>query len=170
MAPKPDIVYSKCRSKSVVPYHRMIGNSNDERDSEYVPPGMRTLTPSTRDTRGTPQKVAFSIVSASQSDEKSTLTAHRLGLPRVLMERLVPKRLQVQIQPTLQGRMRPRPSVLDHLETLTQRCLPAMLRLMRPIFQSLLQHPRMLSLHRFLMIPTGGASMVYIRSTGMPRC
>lgn len=46
MAPKLDIVYFKGRSKFVTSSHRMIGTSDDERDPEYVPPGISTSTTS----------------------------------------------------------------------------------------------------------------------------
>lgn len=65
MEPKQDIVYSRERTKSVARSHWMIGTSNDERDSEYVPPGTRTPTLAARITRGIPQKVDSGIVTAS---------------------------------------------------------------------------------------------------------
>ena len=74
MAPKPDIVYSRGRSKYVDPSQRLIGMSDDEQDLEYVPPGTQTPTPAARATRDTPKKVESSVVTASQYDEEHALT------------------------------------------------------------------------------------------------
>lgn len=147
----------------------MIGAFADEWDPKYMPPLTQTPTQAARATRGTPEIVASGIVISSQSDAELHLPAHHLGLPRVLKESIAPKGHHVQNRPTLQGRTRPLPPIQNHLKPLTQRCLPSMLHLMRPIVWSLLQHPRMMFLHRFLMILTGGASMVCIRSIGTQR-
>lgn len=64
MAPKPYIVYSRGRCKSVAPSHRMISTSNNERHPDYVPPGTITPTQAARATRGTPYKVASGVVTA----------------------------------------------------------------------------------------------------------
>lgn len=71
MTPKSDIVYSMGRSKFVAPSPLMIGTFDDEKDPEYVPPGINTLTPAERATQGTPQKVVSDVVTASQSDESA---------------------------------------------------------------------------------------------------
>ena len=44
MAPKPDLFYSRRRSKCVAPSRRMVIGSGDDHDPEYVPPGMHTPT------------------------------------------------------------------------------------------------------------------------------
>lgn len=80
--------------------------------------------------------------------------------PRVLRERLAPKRLQVKSRPILWGGMRLLPLGLHHLETLSQMCLNAMTHLMRPRVRSLLWHPNMRYLNWFLISPTGCAFML----------
>lgn len=57
MSPKSNIVYSMSRSNSVAPSRRMIGTFNDERDPEYISPDIRTLTQTSRATRGRPKKL-----------------------------------------------------------------------------------------------------------------
>lgn len=74
MAPKKDIVYAnRGKSKSIAPSHRMIIDSNNEKDPAYISLGEKTLTISRWDTRGTPRKVTWDVVTASQYDEESTL-------------------------------------------------------------------------------------------------
>jgi len=73
MAPKHDRTYARGRSKSVAPSERMIIGSDDKRDPEYVPPGTFTPSHAARAPRATPKKVAFCIVTASESDEERTL-------------------------------------------------------------------------------------------------
>ena len=48
-------------------------------DLEYVPPGTATPSQAARATRDTPKKLAFGIVTASQSDEERTLTGITSG-------------------------------------------------------------------------------------------
>ena len=57
----------------------MVIGSCDERDPEYVPPGTSTPSCAARAPRATPKKVAFGVVTASQSDEKHTLTGTPSG-------------------------------------------------------------------------------------------
>ena len=80
MTPKQDRIYACGQSKSVAPSARMVIGSDDERDPEYVPPGTSTHSCAARAPRATPKKVAFGVVTASQSDEKRTLTATPSGL------------------------------------------------------------------------------------------
>lgn len=63
----------------MAPSRRMIGSPDDERDPKYVPPDTFTPTLAFRATLGTPQKVAFSVVTGSQSDEERTLTGSQSG-------------------------------------------------------------------------------------------
>ena len=79
MAHKPDIVYSRGRSKSVAPSLCLIDSTNDDRDPEYVPPSNQTATPDARATRGMPKKVMPDVVTASQSGEERTLTGTPSG-------------------------------------------------------------------------------------------
>ena len=74
MAPKQDQTYARGRSKSVAPSARLIIGSDDERDPKYVHPGTSTPSRVARAPRATPKTVAFSAVTASQSDEDRTLT------------------------------------------------------------------------------------------------
>ena len=74
MEPKQDRVYARGRSKSVAPSARIVIGSDDERDPEYVPTGTSTPSRVARAARATPKKVAFGVVTASQSDEERTLT------------------------------------------------------------------------------------------------
>ena len=53
-APKQDRIYARGRSKSVAPSARMVINSDDERDPEYVPPGTSTPSRAARAPRATP--------------------------------------------------------------------------------------------------------------------
>lgn len=73
--PKQDIVYSRCRSKSVSLSHRMIGTFDNELDPEYMLLGTRTPTPAARATRGTSKKVVVGVVTVSRSNEEITLTS-----------------------------------------------------------------------------------------------
>lgn len=97
--------------------------------------------------------MAFGVVSASQIDEEHTLTGtaswSALGSDGVS----VFEEASGLVSATLRGWMSPLPSIL-----------------MRPKVQSLLRHPKLMSLHWFLTSLIGGASMVCIRSTGTPRC
>lgn len=79
MAPKKDIVYSKGLFMSMEPSRQLIGSSDDECDLEYVPPGTQTPTPAARISWGTPKKVAFDIVTASQYDEEHILKVTPFG-------------------------------------------------------------------------------------------
>nr|XP_025886960.1 uncharacterized protein LOC112941567 [Solanum lycopersicum] len=79
MAPKQDQSYTRGRSKSVAPSARMIIDSDDERDPEYVPPGTSTPSRVARSPKATPKKVASGVVTASQSDEECTLTGTPSG-------------------------------------------------------------------------------------------
>ena len=74
MAPKQDRTYARGRSKSVAPPARLIIGSDDERDPEYVPPGISAPSRAAHAPRATPKKVASSIVTTSQSNEERTLT------------------------------------------------------------------------------------------------
>lgn len=51
-----------------------IGLLKDEDDHEYVPPCTEAPKRATRTNRGTSKKVASGVITASQSDEKRTLT------------------------------------------------------------------------------------------------
>ena len=93
MDPMPDIVYSKRRSKSVVPSTQMVLGLHNDHDQEYVPPGTCTTTRSARNTRGTPKKVASGIVTASPYDEERILTGTPSGLLEILREGLAPRKL-----------------------------------------------------------------------------
>ena len=79
MAPKQDRVYVCGRSMYVAPSARLVIGSDDERDPEYMPPGTSTPSRATRASRDTPKKVAFGVVTASQSDEERTLTSTPSG-------------------------------------------------------------------------------------------
>ena len=57
----------------------MVVGSDDERDPEYVPPGTSTPSRAARADRATPKKVAYGVVTASQSDEERTLTGTPSG-------------------------------------------------------------------------------------------
>ena len=57
----------------------MVIGSDDEHDSEYVPPGTSTPSRAARAPRATPKKVASGVVTASQSDEERTLTGTPSG-------------------------------------------------------------------------------------------
>ena len=57
----------------------MVIGSDDERDPEYVPPGISTPSRATRAPRATPKKVASGVVTASQSDEERTLNSTPSG-------------------------------------------------------------------------------------------
>ena len=57
MALKQDIVYQRGRSKSVEISHRLIVQSDDDGNPEYVPPGSLTPALAFRATRCTPKKV-----------------------------------------------------------------------------------------------------------------
>ena len=67
-----DLVYSRGRSKFVAPSHRIIGLSENEWHPQYVTPGTRTPKQDARATWGTLQKMVFDVVNASQSDEVHT--------------------------------------------------------------------------------------------------
>ena len=79
MAPKHDRVYAHGRSKFVAPSARLVIDSDDERDPEYVPPHTATPSYASRDARVTPKKVESSVVTASQSDEECTITGTPSG-------------------------------------------------------------------------------------------
>ena len=79
MEPNQDRVYLCGRSKSVTPFARLFISSDDERDPEYVPPGTSIPSRAARATRATPKKLAFGIVTTSQSDEERTLTGTPSG-------------------------------------------------------------------------------------------
>lgn len=57
MDPTQDIFYLRRKFKSVSPSRRIVSNSDNEQDLEYVPPGATNPTPSVGITRGTAQKV-----------------------------------------------------------------------------------------------------------------
>ena len=80
MAPKQDRIYSRKRSKSAAPSARMVIGSDDEPDPKYVPPGTSNPFRAARAPRATPKKVASGVVTASQSDEKRTLTGTPSGV------------------------------------------------------------------------------------------
>ena len=65
MALKYDRVYTCGHSKSVALSARLVIGSDDEHDSEYVPPGTATPARAARATRATPKKVASVVVTAS---------------------------------------------------------------------------------------------------------
>ena len=65
MAPKQDRTYAHGRSKSVAPSARLIIDSDDERDPEYVPPGTSAPSRAARVPRATPKTVVSSVVTAS---------------------------------------------------------------------------------------------------------
>ena len=69
-----DRVYSRGRSKYVAPLNRMVIDSEDERDPEYVPSVTFTPTRTARTTRDTPKKVAHGEVTAFQTEEERILT------------------------------------------------------------------------------------------------
>ncbi|TMX00848.1 hypothetical protein EJD97_025831 [Solanum chilense] len=73
MAPKQDQFYAHGLSKSIAPSARLVIGSDDEHDPEYVPPGSATPARAARATRATPKMLAFSVVTASHSDEEFTL-------------------------------------------------------------------------------------------------
>ncbi|TMW85002.1 hypothetical protein EJD97_023970 [Solanum chilense] len=79
MAPKQDRVYARGQSKSVAPSALLVIGSDDERDPEYVPPGTSAPSRAARAARATPRKVASGVVTASQSNEKLTLTGTPSG-------------------------------------------------------------------------------------------
>ncbi|TMW99987.1 hypothetical protein EJD97_001564 [Solanum chilense] len=79
MAPKQDRVYARGRSKYVTPSACLVNGSDDERDQEYVPPGIASPSLAARAARATPKMVAYGIVTASQFDEKRTLTGTPSG-------------------------------------------------------------------------------------------
>ena len=79
MAPKKDQIYACGRSKSVAMSAHIVIGSDDERDPKHVPPGTSTLSCAARAPRATPKKVAFGIITASQSDEERTLTGTPSG-------------------------------------------------------------------------------------------
>ena len=64
---------------SVAPSAHMVIGSDDERDPEYVPPGTSTPSRAARAPRATSKKVAFGVITASQSDEERTLTGTPSG-------------------------------------------------------------------------------------------
>ena len=88
IAPKQDRVYACGRSKYVAPSVRLVIGSNDEHDTEYVPPGTTTPARAARATRATPKKVALGVVTASQSNEERTLPTHLLGKLHKKKERM----------------------------------------------------------------------------------
>ena len=57
----------------------MVIGFDDERDPEFVPPGTTTPSRAARAPRAIPKKVAYSVVTASQSDEERTLTVTPSG-------------------------------------------------------------------------------------------
>ena len=65
MATKQDRVYARGRSKSFAPSAHMVIGSDDERDTDYVPPGTATPSRAVRATRDTPKEVASGVVTAS---------------------------------------------------------------------------------------------------------
>ena len=79
MAQKQDRVYSRGRSKSVVPSTRLVIGSDDEHDPEYVPTGTATTARAAHATRSMPKKVESGVVTASLSDEERTLTGTPSG-------------------------------------------------------------------------------------------
>ena len=74
MATKQERIYERGRSKSVAPSARMVIGSDDECDPEYVPLGTSTPSRAARTARPVPKNMASGVVTASQSDEKRTLT------------------------------------------------------------------------------------------------
>lgn len=79
MDSKIDIIFYKGKSKFVAPSYRMIANSDNEQDREYVPLIAIPTTPPAWATRSTPQKVVPSVVTAPQSDEERTLSDGLFG-------------------------------------------------------------------------------------------
>ena len=57
----------------------MVIDSDDEPDTEYVPPGSSTPSRAARAPGATPKKLASSVVTASQSHEERTLTGTPSG-------------------------------------------------------------------------------------------
>ena len=62
MAPEQYRFYARGRSKSVTSSVRLVIGSDDERDTEYVPPGTATPSRDARAARATPKKVASDVV------------------------------------------------------------------------------------------------------------
>ena len=79
MALKQDRIYACGQSKSVASSACMVIGTDDERDPEYVPPGTSTPSRAGCAPRATPKKVAYSVVTASRSNEESTLTGTPFG-------------------------------------------------------------------------------------------
>ncbi|XP_069152820.1 uncharacterized protein [Solanum lycopersicum] len=66
--------------KYVAPPARLIIDSDDERDPEYVPPGISAPSRAAHAPRATPKTVASGVVTASQSYEERILTGTPSGL------------------------------------------------------------------------------------------
>ena len=64
MAPKRDQVYAHRHSKSVTQSAHMVIGSDDEHDTDYMPPGTATPSRAACATRATPKNVASSVVTA----------------------------------------------------------------------------------------------------------